>query len=251
MNWELEKDFDTEFGKMGIFVQNDDNPEDPRGWDNLGTMYCSHRRYTLGDQQFNDGNEIAEILSGFSLDDPQFENMPDNEVMAKLHKMINENMIYLPLFLYDHSGITMSTGRFSCPWDSGQVGYIAVEIEKVKQEYGWKKMSPKRVKKIEDYLRAEVKTYDDYLTGSVYGYATAYVDENGKMLDDYFDSCWGYYGYNHEESGLMEAAECSIKGEIKRRKELRQSQIRKHIDKLKAYIKNKIPVIYRKPLEYE
>ena len=31
----------------------------------------------------------------------------------------------------------MSTGPFSCPWDSGQVGFIYVEKKKVKEEWGW------------------------------------------------------------------------------------------------------------------
>ena len=30
-----------------------------------------------------------------------------------------EGMVILPLYLYDHSGITMNTTGFSCPWDSG------------------------------------------------------------------------------------------------------------------------------------
>ena len=32
-----------------------------------------------------------------------------------------DGMVILPLYLYDHSGITMNTCGFSCPWDSGQV----------------------------------------------------------------------------------------------------------------------------------
>ena len=35
-----------------------------------------------------------------------------------------DGMVILPLYLYDHSGITMNTCGFSCPWDSGQVGWI-------------------------------------------------------------------------------------------------------------------------------
>jgi hypothetical protein len=37
-------------------------------------------------------------------------------------------------------------------------------------------------------LIGEVKTYDDYLTGNVYGYKV--IDEQGNEED----SCWGYYG---------------------------------------------------------
>jgi hypothetical protein len=31
-----------------------------------------------------------------------------------------------PLYMYDHSGTTYSTSPFSCPWDSGRVGIIAL-----------------------------------------------------------------------------------------------------------------------------
>ena len=33
-----------------------------------------------------------------------------------------DGFVFLPLYLFDHSGITMNTSGFSCPWDSGQVG---------------------------------------------------------------------------------------------------------------------------------
>jgi hypothetical protein len=47
----------------------------------------------------------------------------DDMSRADLFKIIEEKgTIIKGLFLYDHSGITISTGRFSCPWDSGQVG---------------------------------------------------------------------------------------------------------------------------------
>lgn len=29
----------------------DDSPESPREWDNVGTMVCWHRHYKLGDEQ--------------------------------------------------------------------------------------------------------------------------------------------------------------------------------------------------------
>jgi len=41
-----------------------------------------------------------------------------------------------------------------------------------------------------------VSTYDDYLTGRVYGYTISISDENedaDEDLDEIDDSCWGYY----------------------------------------------------------
>jgi len=50
-------------------------------------------------------------------------------------------------------------------------------------------------------MAADVQVYDDYLTGSVYGYIV-----EGPASD----SCWGYYGYNHRQSGLLNTAESAI-----------------------------------------
>ena len=34
-----------------VRIKRDDYPQNPREWDNLGTMVCGHRRYCLGDEQ--------------------------------------------------------------------------------------------------------------------------------------------------------------------------------------------------------
>lgn len=99
--------------------------------------------------------------------------------------------ICLPLYLYDHSGITISHGKFSCPWDSGQVGWHYVTKAKLKEEFdGDEAKAMKR-------LECEIKTYDDYLQGNVWGY----VIENEEGDD--VDSCWGFYGDELEETGML------------------------------------------------
>lgn len=45
--------------------------------------------------------------------------------------------VILPLYLYDHGSITMSTGAFSCPWDSGQVGWIYASKKTFIDETGY------------------------------------------------------------------------------------------------------------------
>lgn len=112
----------------------------------------------------------------------------DIRVQALIDRVLDQHYIILPLYLYDHSGITMNTSGFSCPWDSGQVGVIYVSIAKAKAEYGWKNMNLARRRRIEGYLKGEVKTYDQYLTGDVYGYTI-----EGPGGED-LDSCWGFYG---------------------------------------------------------
>jgi hypothetical protein len=69
-------------------------------------------------------------------------------------------------------------------------------------------MSKKLRSKAINLMIAEVKTYDQYLTGEVYGYSIEPTDKNKSIECD--DSCWGFYGYDHEKSGLMEYAKNAI-----------------------------------------
>lgn len=163
--------------KLTLKIIQDSDPTDPRDWDNLGTMYCEHRRYILGDKNAADIRE------------------EDN---------FEKQYIILPLYLYDHSGLTISTSPFSCPWDSGQVGYIYVSKEKIKKEYSWPRLTKKRVEKIRGYLRNEVQTYDYYLTGAVYGFIVE--NQEGTQLD----SCFGFYGHDIEENGITDYLESPL-----------------------------------------
>jgi len=155
-----------------IKIERDPDPPNPRTEnDQLGKMLClQHSRYSLGDKHSMSREEILDYVA-------------------------RDDVISLPLYLYDHSGLTMRTTPFSCPWDSGQVGFIAVTKERVRKEYGYKRVSRKLIKRVEGYLRNEVSEYDQYLTGEVYGYTVTFPDGTQ-------ESCWGFYG---SDAALNEA----------------------------------------------
>lgn len=67
---------------------------------------------------------------GYMLDE-----MDEDELQEVLDSL--DKYIILPLYLYDHGGITMSTGPFSCPWDSGQLGWIYALKQRFIDETGW------------------------------------------------------------------------------------------------------------------
>ena len=151
-----------------VAVEYDPYPESPREWDNVGTVVLVDRcRYSFGDKTAGQ-DELARIAR-----DP--------------------NNICLPIYIYDHSGITINTTGFSCPWDSGQVGLIYCTKERARSEWG-------RVYRQQALacLRGEIETLDQYLTGQVYGYVVR--DPQGEELD----SCWGFYG---------DSADCMAEGE--------------------------------------
>ena len=171
-------------GKYKIEIIQDEQPESPREWDNLGTMVCFHNNYNLGDEHLYDHNDYQ-----------GWEDM-------KRAIIRNENAgVILPLYLYDHSGITMNTTGFHCPWDSGQVGFIYISKEKMRYEYSKKRISKQLIERVAGYLKSEVKTYDQYLTGDVYGYCITDTE-----TDEETDSCWGFYGSDE----CMEQAESIV-----------------------------------------
>lgn len=170
--------------KYTLIVMPDEDSEAPRDWENLGTMVCWHNRYNLGDE--NPGEDWIDYFA--SLVENKKWNHNEDFTEEEIIQDMDNKFIYLPLYLYDHSGITMNTSGFSCIWDSGQCGYIYVSIADAKAEFGWKVLTKGRRKQVEDSLRMEIHVYDQFLTGDVYGYVI--TDEE----EDVIDSCWGFYG---------------------------------------------------------
>lgn len=143
-----------------IQIFQDINPINPRtDYDHAGTMLCVHRNYILGDKPKCTIEDIHEA----------------NE---------NPENIVLPIYMYDHGGITISTIPFLCPWDSGQVGIIYISQENAKKEWNTEDYIEHAI----ECMRAEVNEYDRYLTGQVYGYVIQ--DSEG----EYKDSCFGFMG---------------------------------------------------------
>ena len=166
----------------------EDAPNPRKEFDHLGTMVCFHRRYNLGDRhEFRDPDEFRDFLK-------------------------EEKPICLPLYLYDHRGITISTRsekfRACDPhgWDWGMLGYIYVTKEEVRKEYNVKRVSRKVLDKVTKLLQSEVEEYDHYLTGNVYGYE---ITKDGKpQAGEVIDSCWGFFGY--PEDYMISAAKSII-----------------------------------------
>lgn len=168
---------------MLLEIECDPHSEDPREWDNMGIMVCFHRRYELGDKH------------DFKPED--FNGWDDLEAQLYDHE---DAQVVLPLYLYDHSGITMSTNSFNCRWDSGQVGFIYAEqgslkdwSEEHKQKYHPNMTDEQILTKI---LKSEVAVYDQYLTGDVYAYVLYKITKCGLGHEhkEVEDSCCGFYG---------------------------------------------------------
>jgi len=171
-----------------LTIKRDDDPASPLEWDRLGVMACWHGRGNFGDVQPKDPPGVYKK-----------DNVP-------------EGSVELPLFLFDHSGYTISTdsSQFraadSHGWDWGQLGFIYCTPDKIRSEYSCQEITPEIVEKVKEALRGEVKDYNSYLQGSIWGYilkrAKPACKECGHV-EYKEDSCWGFFGDTLEETGLL------------------------------------------------
>jgi hypothetical protein len=173
----MEKPIYTEkIGNFSIEIHTDDDPQNPvENFDMLSIFaLVNHRNYkvTTKDCQFSDLRELQEHF-----------------------KELKNDVVYLPVRLYDHSGLTCSTSGgypYNDSWDSGLWGYVFITKEKALKEFSCKNFTKKIKDKCIKIMQSEVQYLDDYLINNVYGYQVK--DNDGEILD----SCWGFWG-NHEK----------------------------------------------------
>lgn len=165
-------------------IHQDENPESPRTWDNLGILAVFHKRYDFGDtvdfksDQFSSWDEM------------------ENHIVETY-----KPLAILPVYMYDHGGITINTTGFSCGWDSGQVGFIYVTQKSIdllgsyiKDDESYSEYK----ERLEEHLRNEIETLDQYLTGDVYGFIIKDESDNEE------DSCWGFFGDDIKTNGILD-----------------------------------------------
>lgn len=200
----------TDGRRLRLVIEQDQFSDDPRSWDNLGTMLCCHRDYQLGDCNSNRETEeqLSEICRKYGKSDEEIDEMTFGEEIRFI--LDQPDICGMPLWLYNHSGISISTGR-RCPWDSSFIGLIFVEKDFylaqtcIKDEENWKEAAKKT-------LEGEIETYSDFLEGNVYQW-TLYeptvvirqtmdgkelsreIDEEGEMID----SMSGFYNPTLED----------------------------------------------------
>lgn len=148
-----------------LTVDTDMCPTDPRELnENLGTMLC----YDYGD--CNDNNDVVEqtaiLCRHYGKSDEEIDEMTLFERMNFIAGY--DDILVLPLYILDHSGLSMATYRQDA-WDSSYTGFIYVEKDfflaacPIKDTERWKEYAKKT-------LLAEVETYSAYLEGSVYAW---------------------------------------------------------------------------------
>ncbi len=173
-------------GLVAIIEYSEDTYDPRKDCEQLAVFYCWHRRYKLGDQQPEERGRDWLLWLAQSF----VKNLnPDHINDENLNKLLEKHCVMMPLYLYDHSGITMSCGPFGCSWDSGQVGWAVISRKAAFDNWSataWDQMVPSAIwdekeKKaikgelsVRDYskrlIEAEVKEYAQFLEGEVYDY---------------------------------------------------------------------------------
>ena len=105
-----------------------------------------------------------------------------------LKELADRKNIMLPLYLYDHSGLSISCSHgypYNDRWDAGQVGWIYISHDEVQRAYG--EVTPETIAKAEQCMETEVSQYDSYLRGDCYG---CIIEKDGEEVY----SSWGYIG---------------------------------------------------------
>ena len=176
--------------KITYDIQQDNDAQSPREWDNLSTMVFWHRNYSIGDINPNRENDPESWLRSWLVENGHLtEEGAERMTFEKLWNKFNSVAVVVSVYAYEHGGITISSRAYSCTFDSGQLGFAFVSYAKLREEYSRRNITHAFAEKIRGYIDGEIKTLDAYLTGDVWGYV---VERDGEQVD----SCWGIFDYD-------------------------------------------------------
>ncbi len=131
-----------------IRVYSDDSPPNPREGDDMATFVMFHKNHDLGDSK--DHTWKVEDYSGWA------------EMQVALEK--NYRLV-VPVYMYDHGGVSLARSPFSCPWDSGQVGFVGASADAIRGVYGVKRLTRNVMEKARRYIEGAVESYSKYVNG--------------------------------------------------------------------------------------
>jgi hypothetical protein len=161
----------------------DPDTESPRDMTHGCEMVLSHRKYDLP----NDAGLDLDDFGGWG------------EVGEALEK--DGALLVLPVYMMDHSEVSLSVADYGDPWDSGQLGLAYVTPQNWADTQGTKWTGDQsQVEQAQRLIADEVQIYGQYLNGECFGFRV--LDFDGEELD----SCWGFIGFDTVEEAAGESA---------------------------------------------
>lgn len=223
---------DKEGNKYNLTIIPDDNPTNPRDWDNIAKIWCWKRDYIIGDTPYGNVEDSLNYLCKkyTNMSEEEIENTSIRNMIEKLK--ISDNLTLVSIYCYEHSGITISTSTeypYNDKWDSSMIGFAFIDKETAFKNFGGIPLKDengnyKRIPLTEENWKqrakmcidSEVETLDMYLQGEVYGFNLTKIiikqekcPHCGKVIKEYedkedVDSCWEFYGSELETNGILD-----------------------------------------------
>lgn len=115
----------------------------------------------------------------------------------------NPDAVFLDV--YDHSGQcwSISGGGMQCRWDtsSGAGAWVPDKclLEQIESDV---KEGKDRRTQCRHYAKQFLDTYNDIISGNIYGCVVQTHDLDGELIDE--DSCWGFIGSEYAEQSLLD-----------------------------------------------
>lgn len=228
-----------------LVIHQDECPENPRtDYDHTAQMALFHPRYVLGDPAWNGKNpddfwkailagskdqaalvtekelELAAAnddrrLTCFELDendpaapaDQLLDHITDGGYATGI-ELLGEKALIRPVYLYDHSGLTISVSSaypYNDRFDSSTIGWVMVTKDDAIGNLGATEKD--WLEKANACIEAEIEEYDHYLRGDVWWYQIKRF-ENGDWED--YEACSGFIGDTIEDSGMLDAIEFNL-----------------------------------------
>lgn len=181
----------------------DENCESPNEWGDDGVFLVGyHRRFWVERKDIISKDIAIDILRG--------EKNWGTEQVTKKYWCFG-------LEAYIHSGVVLALSNCGdfCDrqWDVSQLGLVLVS-----------KKESRLSKRAREYAEGLIETWNQYLSGDVYGYNIEQLNE----------SCWGYYG----EDVCLQEAKSIVDWHLEEHR-------KKRIVILKELIKSKVPLEHR------
>lgn len=143
-----------------------DNPTEC--YDLLGTVNVFSRRYSIGHEHDYDTKSDLLLCLAINYNDSVEEIENDEERINRIDGIIEENYVILDLYLYDHSGQSISTSPYSCIWDSGHAGYVYADFDKIKKWFKVDEITEEIKQRAIEVIEGEIKELDRWVRGDTY-----------------------------------------------------------------------------------
>lgn len=177
-------------GKYILEIFHDEMPDNPRYHNDITKLILFHRRYNLGDSH------------GYNQRDYSNWGQMEADIIER-----EKPGVILPVYMYEHSGVVLSTSSFNDRWDSGQIGFVTID---------WKTAQGMKIEQAVTLIEEQLRDYTAYLNGDVYLYKISELltCNLGCQHKQYVTDAFCYYDMDHCYSDGIEQLESYLDSEV-------------------------------------